>query len=304
MVDPRKLFSFIDLDFEVPLGLNLLAGLSGFTDAGNTLNQISSHIQANLTTKLIVQFDNDELLDYRSRRPVMFFEKDHIASYQPAVLGIYLAEDETGQQFLWLTGYEPDMKWESFTRSLVQIVEILGISSVTWVHSIPFPVPHTKSIGVTVSGNRKDLIDLYSEWKPQTQVPGNVLHLLEYRLSAENVPVVGFVLLVPHYLADSEYPQAAVSALEHLASATGLVFPTDSLRDEGDAFVSRLNEQLTTNEDLRKLITTLEAGFDKAGPSSAPIKKPEQKLPTADEIASELESYLANREKNQGEKNE
>lgn len=303
MVDPRKLFSFIDLDFEVPLGLNLLAGLSGFTDAGNTLSQVSDHILENLDAKLIVQFDNDELLDYRARRPVMYFEKDHIESYQPAVLGIYLVEDETGQQFLWLNGYEPDMKWEAFTRSLVQIVDILGISSVTWVHSIPFPVPHTRAIGVTVSGNRKDLIDSYSEWKPQTQVPGNVLHLLEYRLSAEGVPVAGFVLLVPHYLADSEFPQAAVSALEHLASATGLVFPTDSLRDEGATFVARLEEQLTSNEELRRLIDTLEAGFDKTGPSSTPIRRPARKVPTADEIASELEDYLANREKNQGDKN-
>ena len=40
----------------------------------------------------------------------------------------------------------------------------------------------------------------------------NVLHLLEYRLTESGHPIAGFVLLVPHYLADTEFPSAAVTA--------------------------------------------------------------------------------------------
>ena len=184
-------------------GLPLVAMLSGFSDAGSTISQVSEHLFNKLDNELVVSFDNDELLDYRSRRPVLYFEKDHIESYEPANLSIYLMRDEADQPFLLLDGYEPDFRWDGFADSIEQIVSDFQISSFTWIHAIPFPIPHTRSIGVTVSGNRTDMINRFSEWKPQTQVPGNVVHLLEYRLGKTGLPTAGFVLLVPHYIADN-----------------------------------------------------------------------------------------------------
>ena len=303
MVQPRDLFTIHDVGSEVPLGLHMIGGLSGFTDAGSTVNQFAEQIFANLEHKLLVRFNNDELLDYRSRRPVMFFEKDHIESYEPAVLGIYLVWDEARQPFLYLHGYEPDFRWEAFAEAMAFIIDYYAVSDFTWVHAIPFPIPHTRSVGVTVSGNRKDLIEQTSEWRPQTQVPGNVLHLLEYRFAADEIPTAGYVLLVPHYLSESEYPQAAVTAFEQVTMATGLVFPTDDLRDENTKFIAKLNAQVQENEELANMISNLEQGYlnEKTGPNQAPIRKPDSKVPNADEIAAELEDYLASRRKNAAE---
>lgn len=300
MTHSRHLFEFKDEFADVPKGLHLIAGLTGFTDAGSTLNLVADHIFANLSTQLVIQFKNDELLDYRSRRPVMFFERDHIEHYEPAVLGIYLVHDEANQPFLYLHGYEPDFKWEAFAEAVVDLVRGLEVEDFTWVHSIPFPIPHTRAVGVTVSGNRLDIIDAVSEWKPQTQVPGNVLHLLEYRLSEISLPTVGYVMLVPHYLSESEYPQSALVAFEHISSATGLVFPTDAIREDSVEFIAKLKIQLEKNEDLQKLVKNLEQGYasENIGPNRAPIEKPIAKMPTAEEIAAELEDYLAIRRRN------
>lgn len=300
MTHSRQLFEFKEEFADVPKGLHLIAGLTGFTDAGSTLNLVADHIFANLSTQLVVQFKNDELLDYRSRRPVMYFERDHIEHYEPAVLGIYLVHDEANQPFLYLHGYEPDFKWEAFAEAVVDLVRGLEVEDFTWVHSIPFPIPHTRAVGVTVSGNRLDIIDAVSEWKPQTQVPGNVLHLLEYRLSEISLPTVGYVMLVPHYLSESEYPQSALVAFEHISSATGLVFPTDAIREDSVEFFAKLKTQLEKNEDLQKLVKNLEQGYasENIGPNRAPIEKPIAKMPTAEEIAAELEDYLAIRRRN------
>ena len=300
MTHSRQLFEFKDEFADVPKGLHLIAGLTGFTDAGSTLNLVADHIFANLSTQLVVQFKNDELLDYRSRRPIMFFERDHIEHYEPAVLGIYLVHDEANQPFLYLHGYEPDFKWEAFAEAVVDLVRGLEVEDFTWVHSIPFPIPHTRAVGVTVSGNRLEIIDAVSEWKPQTQVPGNVLHLLEYRLSEISLPTVGYVMLVPHYLSESEYPQSALVAFEHISSATGLVFPTDAIREDSVEFLAKLKTQLEKNEDLQKLVKNLEQGYasENIGPNRAPIEKPIAKMPTAEEIAAELEDYLAIRRRN------
>lgn len=298
-----ELYTVVDEEIEIPYGLRMIGSINGFTDAGQVIEQMASNILNKLDAELVIEFNNDELLDYRARRPVMFFEKDHLSSYEPPLLGIYLVRDEAGIPFLFLHGYEPDFRWEGFADSIEQIVETYGVIDFTWVHSIPFPVPHTRPVGVTVSGNRRDLIERYSEWRPETQVPGNVVHLLEYRLTEISLPVVGFVLLVPHYLNESDYPSAAVTGFELLTAATSLVFPTDQLREEGARFFERLAKKVEENEELAKLIANLEQGYrsERATSFGVQIVSPKPEEPNAEEIAAELEDYLANRQRNNPE---
>ena len=247
---------------------------------------------------MVAAFDSDALLDYRARRPMIFFDHDHLTDYQPAKLNLYLMRDELDQPFLLLTGYEPDFQWERFTAAVLQLVDRYRVKDTTWVHAIPMPVPHTRPIGVTVSGNRSELTDAMSVWRPQTQVPANALHLVEYRLQERGHPTTGFVLLIPHYLADTEYPAAAVTALESVTAATGLIFPTDRLREEGREFVAKIDDQVAGNQELARLVGTLEERHDSymlENPLRSPLIDEDGELPSADEIAAELQDFLANR---------
>jgi hypothetical protein len=298
MRNPAGLYDVIDDFSEVPTGLPLVAALTGFADAGAAVTQLSEYLLDTLEHITLVRFDNDKLLDYRARRPMIYFDQDHIADYTPASLNLYLAHDELGQQFLLLTGYEPDFQWDRFTAAVVGLINKYQVKSSTWVHAIPMPVPHTRPISVTVSGNRSELIDAMSIWKPRTQAPGNALHLIEYRLQELGHPVAGFVLLIPHYLADTEYPLAAVTAIESLSAATGLIFPTDSLRESGRDFLAKIDDQVENNPELAKLVGTLEERHDsylQDNPMRSPLTDEDGELPSADSIAAELQNFLAMR---------
>ena len=298
MRDPAGIY---DLTFEaatVPSGLHLVAALTGFSDAGSAVSQLSEYLLENLDAREIVSFDTDALLDYRARRPIMTFVQDHLTEYKPAKLSLYLAKDELGQPFLLLTGFEPDFQWERFTQAVIQLVQRYQVKDTTWVHAIPMPTPHTRPLGVTVSGNRTELVDAMSIWKPSTRLPSNALHLVEYRLAELGHPTAGFVLLVPHYLADTEYPMAAVTALESISAATGLIFPTDRLREENREFIAKVDDQVENNQELQRLVGTLEARHDsymEENPLPSPLVDESGELPSAETIAAELEKFLANR---------
>jgi hypothetical protein len=296
MQDPAGLYQLNPDVTDVPEGLHLVAGLTGFADAGAAVSQFTDSLHATLTTRLLATFDTDILLDYRARRPIIYFDQDHLTDYQPATLALYLAADEVGQPFLLLTGFEPDFQWDRFTAAVLQLIEQFNVKSVTWVHAIPMPVPHTRPINVTVSGNRTELIDTMSVWKPHTQVPANVLHLIEYRLQETGHSVTGFVLLVPHYLSDTEYPDVAVKALESISAATGLIFATEPLRVEGREFTQKIDSQVESNQELARLVGALEERHDSymaGNPLRSPLTDEDGELPTADEIAAELEKFLA-----------
>ena len=298
MRNPAGLYELSTSADEVPLGLHLVAGVTGFADAGAAVTQLSNYLLDTLQHEVVAEFDVDVLLDYRARRPTIYFDQDHLSDYRPSKLNLYLVKDEIGQQFLVLTGFEPDFQWERFSAAVMQLIDRFQVKTTTWVHSIPMPVPHTRPMGVTVSGNRLELIESMSIWKPHTQVPANALHLVEYRLQELGHPTAGFVLLVPHYLADTEYPLAAVTALESISAATGLIFPTDSLREQGRDFLGRIETQVESNAELAKLVGTLEERHDSYmldNPLRSQLIDEDGELPSADDIATELENFLAAR---------
>jgi hypothetical protein len=149
-----------------------------------------------------------------------------------------------------------------------------------------------------VSGTRADLVEQLSVWKPETQAPANVLHLVEHRLTQLGASVTGLVLLVPHYLGDTEFPDAAVTALSSIAAATGLIFPTDALRASDREFRTRVEEQVAGNPELQRLVGVLEERHDtymEGNPVASPLTNEDGEVPTADAIAAELERFLADR---------
>jgi hypothetical protein len=111
------------------------------------------------------------------------------------------------------------------------------------------------------------------------------------------LPVAGFALLVPHYLADSEYPAAILAALDSIAVATGRVFAGDDLRDQNREYLDKVTEQVSGNDELMGMLQGLEERYDSymAGSTRATPIIHTGDLPSADELAAELERFLANR---------
>jgi hypothetical protein len=144
------------------------------------------------------------------------------------------------------------------------------------------------------------MIAKFSEWRPDTQVPGTIVHLLEYRLRESGFPTTGFVLLVPHYLAESEYPDVGIKAFELVSAATALVFPTDQLREEAISFLKRIEAKVAESSELAKMVENLETGYQsgKGTTFGARMTPRAQDIPDAEQIASELEDFLTSRRLN------
>jgi hypothetical protein len=60
---PEDLYTFDESAPTVPTGLHLVAGLTGFADAGSAVAQVTTSILERLDTRLVAEFDPDALLD-------------------------------------------------------------------------------------------------------------------------------------------------------------------------------------------------------------------------------------------------
>lgn len=298
MLDPLTLFN---LNPEVAdaadlHGLKLLAGFTGFAEAGHVVSQIRDELFESLDHDLVATFDADQLIDYRNRRPQVSFIEDHLSDYEPPRLELHRMYDGLGEPFLFLTGFEPDLQWERFTAAVLHLVKTFDVELVCWVHSIPMPVPHTRPIGVTTHGNRPDLVEGISSWTPIAQIQAAVGHVLEIRLTDAGVDVVGHVVHVPHYLAEAEFPPAAVAGLEYLGAAASLVLPTDRLREAGRDVERQIAEQVNASAEVKGVVATLEKRYDQYTESTVRrslLVKDNDELADAEEIGAAVEAYLA-----------
>lgn len=292
--------NFLIPEEEIPKNIPLVVVLHGFSDAGNSVAQTQKFLKKHHDLRLVYSFKNDDFLDYRARRPSITFEKDHLQNYDPQSLALYLTKDELGAPFLLLMGYEPDFRWEEFVDTIVSIVEKFSVLVTVWTHSIPMPVPHTRPIGVTVSGNRADLIEMISVWKPTTRLSASVGHVLEHRLYGLDQTVAGFVLLVPHYLANTDYPDALKVSLESIMDATGLLFSTEAISAKETDFHRQVDEQINDNEESVEMVRNLENRYDEymrsrvdSNTDSDFVEEQDVDLPTGDQLADQFEKLLA-----------
>ncbi|GAA3429950.1 proteasome assembly chaperone family protein [Streptosporangium sandarakinum] len=281
----------------------LLYHFDGFVDAGAAGRLAIGHLLAELEHRVIATFDVDRLLDYRSRRPVMTFDTDRWSGVESSELVLRLVHDTTGTPFLLLSGPEPDFQWELFVAAVGTLVTRLGVGTLVTAHGIPMAVPHTRPLGVTSHATRPELVAGRTSVFGEVRVPGSVAALIEFRLGAEGHDALGHAVHVPHYLAQAEYPAAAVTALESITGSTGLVFPLEGLREAAAKTDVEIAEQIEASAELSTAISGLEQQYDAfaAGSERGNLIAEPSEMPTGDELAAQFEAFLAERDERHGD---
>jgi hypothetical protein len=281
-----------DTDFGQPV---LVHSMAGFLDAGSAGRLAVASLMETHEHRRIATFNLDGLYDYRARRPRMTFITDHYESVELPELVLSELSSASGNRFLLLHGVEPDFGWQGIVAAVISLVDRFDVSLTVGMHAIPWPAPHTRPVSLTAHATDRSLIEGRTSWVGALEVPGHIAGLLELELGQTEHRAMGFAAHVPHYLAAAEYPRAAVALLEAVSSATGLDLPLSALREAADRTDSEIAAQVATSPENLEAVHALENQFD-AFVSQLGSPQPEVfdgPLPTGDEIAAQVESFLA-----------
>ena len=231
----------------------LVTALAGFLDAGNAAALTVGHLAGEDAGRVVASFDIDEFYDYRARRPPLTFHEDRYTDYEAPRLVVRLMADARGSSYLLLAGPEPDMRWEAFARGVRAVVEHFGVRLMVSLGSVPMAVPHTRPVQLTNHATRLALLVQENPWKGEIRVPSSAQALTEVRLGEWGHDAVGFVAHIPHYVAQFDYPQAAVALLEGVEEVTGLEWEHASLRAAGDARQVEIATQIEDTVEVRSV---------------------------------------------------
>lgn len=288
MLDPRLLYTFDpslweDLRGRRPVLIHLL---EGYVDAGQVAETLAEHILQTCESQLLVEFDHDQLHDYRSRRPTMVFDTDQWKSAEQFQLAMHRVIAPHGEHFVLLTGPEPDTQWDRATAAVSGLAQRLDVRLAVTSHGIPTGVPHTRPSLITEYATRPGLIKTHNPaWVGRIEVPGSFGSYLELHLGRAGVDALGLAVNVPHYLAQAPFHQAVIAALHRLNDATGLGLTLGDLPDKAETNMHEITAEVAASGEIQEVVDQLERQYDKV--------RDEGPVPSADEIGAALEQFLA-----------
>ena len=273
----------------------LMVSLEGFLDAGQVRATLAEHLLDTLEHEVVARFDTDQLVDYRSRRPLMTFDADHYTAYEQPSLVLYRLVDSAGEPFLLLHGVEPDYRWEGFVEAVRQLCLAFGVRRMVSAQGIPMAVPHTRPVGTTRFASDPAALGDYTPIFGQVKVPSSADTLLHLRLAEAGLVTLGVAVHVPHYLADTQFGDAVVAAADVVMELTGLVLPTADLIAMAGLTRGQIEAELSQHGEAREVVEGLERSYDRfvEGQRRKSLLAAEAaNLPSAEEIGAQLEAFL------------
>lgn len=281
-----------------PAGPTLIVALQGYADAGHAVESSADHIKAALESRTVATFNNDELIDYRSRRPLVTLRHHEIANVEPLELDMRVVKDNAGTPFLLLSGPEPDLRWQAFSEAVADLAERFDVSETICLYSAPMATPHTRPLVVSAHGNDRDLVGSMFTFDGMVTVPGAAAIMIERELHKRGRKVAGFTAHVPHYVAASPYPHAMYQLLQSLEDSVNLKLPLRSIERDMAKVSRQLAEQTAQSDEIAHVVQALEKNYDsemadyrERNPQA--MMPGEAELPTGEEISEAFENFLA-----------
>ena len=279
-----KLFELVEQPpLESPV---VILALDGWVDAGLGAQTARAVLLQSLDTVTVAAFDADEILDHRARRPVMHLVDGILTGMTWASTELRAATDDDGNDLLLLVGSEPDQRWGAFTKAVVDLVLDAGARLVVGLGAYPAPVPHTRPTRLACSASDEHLARFCSV-RSTIDVPAGIHAAIERRAAEVGIPAIGLWAQVPHYASAMPSPAAAAALLDGAAQIASLSIDTGELHAQASASKERIDELVAANPEHAEMVRRLEAVWDneESGATELP-------LPSADELASEIERFL------------
>lgn len=267
----------------------MLVCLDGWVDAGGVLERTTRALLGSPSV-LLAEFDADELVNYRARRPVMHVDSGINTGLEWPKIEVVAVRDLDNRDVVVLTGSEPDRQWRGFSEAVVEIARELGVRMVLSLGAYPAATPHTRDVSLSAVGTTPKLVEQVGFLEGKLDVPAGVHAAIERACAAAGIPSVGLWAPVPHYIATEVFPAAVVALLRGLEQVADRRFLTSELESEADAVNDRLNALVVGDEDRARMVGNLESHADNVARSHP------SEIPSGEELAEQLRRFLDDNE--------
>ena len=268
----------------------LVVAFKGLFDASGSATSALEWLMEKSESENIGEIDSETFFDFTQERPLISFDKNGERTLTwPKNKIVTIKTNGNERDLLAISGIEPHLRWCTFSKLLIEIVNKSNAESVLTLGSMVGMTPHSRPLTVTGSSTNPELAERLHLEKPSYQGPTGIVGVLHDALDRSKIPVISLRVSVPHYVPDSPNPKATRALLRRFEQVTGVTTEYEELDGPAADWQKQVDAAVASDDEITAYVTRLETAID----------EDENLLPSGDDLAAEFEAFLREQGPNQ-----
>ena len=261
----------------------LVVAFKGLFDASGSATSALEWLMEKSESENIGEIDSETFFDFTQERPLISFDKNGERTLTwPKNKIVTIKTNGNERDLLAISGIEPHLRWRTFSKLLIEIVNKSNAESVLTLGSMVGMTPHSRPLTVTGSSTNPELAERLHLEKPSYQGPTGIVGVLHDALDRSKIPVISLRVSVPHYVPDSPNPKATRALLRRFEQVTGVTTEYEELDGPAADWQKQVDSAVASDDEITAYVTRLETAID----------EDENLLPSGDDLAAEFEAFL------------
>jgi predicted ATP-grasp superfamily ATP-dependent carboligase len=269
----------------------LVCAFKGWNDAADAASTALEFVGGALNARRFATIDPEDFYDFQATRPrITLVDGDTREVVWPAVELFEARVPRAPRDLILLVGSEPSFHWRTFTSVIVELAEAIGAQLVVTLGALLADVPHTRPVSVTGLASDAGLVARLGLTRSTYEGPTGIVGILHAACQQAGLPSASLWAAVPHYIAATPNPKAALALVRKLEGLVGVAIDASGLETAGADYERQVNLAVQSDPDVQAFVERLEQAS-----SESEAEDPSQPLPSGETIARELQRFLRQR---------
>jgi proteasome assembly chaperone (PAC2) family protein len=268
----------------------LVCAFKGWNDAADAASSAIEFVGSALHAERFAVIDPEEFYDFQATRPrTKLADGETREIVWPAVELFEARVPKADRDLILMAGSEPSFRWRTFCDIVVELAEALGTQLFVTLGALLADVPHTRPVSVTGLSSDRALVSRLGLAPSSYEGPTGIVGILHAACQQAGLPSASLWAAVPHYIAATPNPKAALALVRKLEGLIGIVIDAADLESAAADYERQVNVAVQSDPDVQAFVERLEQA---AGEESS--DEPTT-LPSGETIENELQNFLRQR---------
>ena len=271
----------------------MIAAFRGWNDAGDAASFAAAHLGRVWAAERFATIDPEEFYDFQAVRPQVELVDGITRKITWPSNEFWAAQPEGAPHDLILfVGTEPSLRWKNFSDLVVRVAKQHGVKLVITFGALLADVAHSRPVHITGTAVKPEIVERLNLQRSRYEGPTGIVGVLHDELGNAGIDSASLWAAVPHYLAVTPNPKAALALAQKATDLIEVPADVDALERATTAYEQRVSEIVASDDDVQAYVHLLEERSDEREQLE---EMDPANLPSGESLAAELENFLRNR---------
>ncbi len=277
----------------------IVSAFKGWNDAGESASAAVQFLCENFGAAPLAAIDPEDYYDFTAVRPTVRLVEGRSRAVDWPENAFHAAVVPAADcDLVMLSGVEPSLHWKRFCSDVLEVADATGARMIVTLGALLADVPHSRPVGITGLASEDGLVERLGFERTSYEGPTGIVGVLHATCADAGMASVSLWAPVPHYVAATPNPKAALALVRGFEGIAGIVVDATQLETASEDYDRQVTAAVATDPDVKAFVERLEEMADELVDDEL---SPEQQIPSGDVIAREFQRFLRQRGPGSGE---